>query len=104
MPGDDCRSGRACSARTFGLDSRRECVAIRARFGNLPGDFGYGKGATGREALSLLARLRGMESRAEALAKRFRADQWARSPDTGGVPGLVGEERERGCAVYWTRR
>jgi ABC-2 type transport system ATP-binding protein len=64
------------SARIFGLDSRRDSVAIRARLGNLPGDFGYGKGASGREALSLLARLRGVEdlSRAEELAHRFRAD------------------------------
>jgi ABC-2 type transport system ATP-binding protein len=64
------------SARIFGLDSRRESVAIRARLGNLPGDFGYGKQASGREALRLLSRLRGIEGlgRAEALAKRFRAD------------------------------
>lgn len=64
------------SARVFGLDSRRESVAIRARLGNLPGDFGYGKQATGRQALRLLARLRGMDGlgRAEALAERFRAD------------------------------
>ena len=64
------------SARIFGLDSRRESVAIRARLGNLPGDFGYGKQASGREALRLLARLRGVEGlgRAEALAERFRAD------------------------------
>ena len=64
------------SARIFGLDSRRESVAIRARLGNLPGDFGYGKGATGREALSVLARLRGIGDlgRAEELATRFRAD------------------------------
>jgi ABC-2 type transport system ATP-binding protein len=64
------------SARLFDLDSRRESVAIRARLGNLPGDFGYGKQASGREALRLLARLRGMNDlgRAEALAKRFRAD------------------------------
>jgi beta-exotoxin I transport system ATP-binding protein len=48
------------SARIFGLDSRRQSVAIRARIGNLPGDFGYGKLATGREAVSLLARLRGV--------------------------------------------
>ena len=27
----------------FGLDSRRDSVAIRARLGNLPGDFGYGR-------------------------------------------------------------
>ena len=66
----------AGSARLFGLDSRRDSVAIRRRLGNLPGDFGYGKAATGREAVSLLARLRGVEElgRAEALARRFRAD------------------------------
>lgn len=64
------------SARIFGLDSRRESVAIRARLGNLPGDFGYGKQASGREALRLLARLRGIDGpgRAEALAERFQAD------------------------------
>jgi ABC-2 type transport system ATP-binding protein len=64
------------SARIFGLDSRRDSVAIRARLGNLPGDFGYGKQADGKEALRLLARLRGIEGlgRAESLAARFRAD------------------------------
>jgi ABC-2 type transport system ATP-binding protein len=64
------------SARIFGLDSRRQSLAIRARLGNLPGDFGYGKQSTGREALQLLARLRGMPAtgRADALAKRFHAD------------------------------
>jgi ABC-2 type transport system ATP-binding protein len=64
------------SARIFGLDSHRDSVAIRARLGNLPGDFGYGKQATGREALRLLARLRGIEGlgRGEVLAERFRAD------------------------------
>jgi ABC-2 type transport system ATP-binding protein len=63
-------------ARIFGLDSHRDSVAIRARLGNLPGDFGYGKGASGREALALLARLRGARDlgRAEELARRFRAD------------------------------
>ncbi len=64
------------SARVFGLDSRRESVAIRARLGNLPGDFGYGKRSSGREALALLAKLRGVDDlgRAEELAHRFRAD------------------------------
>jgi len=64
------------SARLFGLDSRRESVAIRARLGNLPGDFGYGKRNSGREALALLARLRGVDDlgRAEELAHRFHAD------------------------------
>jgi ABC-2 type transport system ATP-binding protein len=64
------------SARIFGLDSHRDSIAIRARLGNLPGDFGYGKHATGSEAVALLARLRGIAGtgRAEALARRFRAD------------------------------
>ena len=66
-------SGRA---RIFGLDSRRDSVAIRARLGNLPGDFGFGREATGRRAVELLARLRGVAETARAgeLATRFRAD------------------------------
>jgi ABC-2 type transport system ATP-binding protein len=66
----------AGSARLFGLDSRHDSVAIRARIGNLPGDFGYGRQSSGREALRLLARLRGLDriGRAEALASRFHAD------------------------------
>jgi beta-exotoxin I transport system ATP-binding protein len=64
------------SARIFGMDSRRDSVAIRARLGNLPGDFGFGKHTSGHEALRLLARLRGVETleRAEELARRLRAD------------------------------
>src|SRR5256885_12032474 len=64
------------SARIFGLDSHRQSVAIRARLGNLPGDFGYGKQTSGREALRVLARLRAIDGigRAEELARRFHAD------------------------------
>jgi len=66
-------SGRA---RIFGLDSHRDSVRIRGRLGNLPGDFGYGRQSTGREALRLLARLRGVDGlgRGPELAKRFHAD------------------------------
>jgi ABC-2 type transport system ATP-binding protein len=66
----------AGGARVFGLDSRRDSVAIRARLGNLPGDFGYGRQASGRMALQLLARLRRVEGigRADSLATRFHAD------------------------------
>jgi beta-exotoxin I transport system ATP-binding protein len=125
------------SARIFGLHSRRDSVAIRARLGNLPGDFGFGKRTSGREALALLARLRGIDGlgRAEELARRFRADlerplgRLSRGnrqkvglilavfhrpellildePTSGLDPlmqeeflALVGEERERGCAVF----
>jgi ABC-2 type transport system ATP-binding protein len=58
------------------LDSRRDSVAIRARLGNLPGEFAFGRHASGREALVLLARLRGVDTleHAEMLAARFRAD------------------------------
>jgi ABC-2 type transport system ATP-binding protein len=64
------------TARIFGLDSHRDSVAIRARLGNLPGDFGYGRQATGREAVRLIARLRGVDGigRAGELAERFKAD------------------------------
>ncbi|HET7591080.1 MAG TPA: ABC transporter ATP-binding protein [Solirubrobacterales bacterium] len=64
------------SARIFGLDSRRDSVRIRARVGNLPGDFGFGRETPGREAVRLISRLRGVDgvSRAEELAARFRAD------------------------------
>ena len=127
----------AGSARVFGLDSHRDSVAIRARIGNLPGDFGFGKGVTGRRALALLARLRGITDlgRAEEIARRFRADlerplgQLSRGnrqkiglilavfhrpdllvldePTSGLDPlmqeeflALLGEERERGAAVF----
>jgi ABC-2 type transport system ATP-binding protein len=64
------------SASIFGQDSHRESVAIRTQLGNLPGDFGFGRQASGREALRLLARLRGVDGlgRATELAARFRAD------------------------------
>jgi ABC-2 type transport system ATP-binding protein len=64
------------SARVFGLDSRRDSRAIRARLGNLPGEFAYDERMTGRELLALFATLRGVESldRADALAERFEAN------------------------------
>ena len=64
------------SARLFGLDSRRESLAIRARLGNLPGDVSYDPWLTGRELLSFLAEIRDVRSlgRAPQLAARFHAD------------------------------
>ena len=63
-------SGRA---EIFGLDSRSQSRAIRARVGNLPGGFAYEKHLTGRELIELFARLRGISDlgRAEELAQRF---------------------------------
>jgi ABC-2 type transport system ATP-binding protein len=64
------------SARLFGLDSRRDSLVIRARLGNLPGEFACDPRRTGREVVALLAELRGMHDlgRATELADRFHAD------------------------------
>ena len=64
------------SATIFGLDSRHDSLAIRARLGNVPGDFAYDPRMTGRELVSFLADVRGMRDlgRADELAERFRAD------------------------------
>jgi ABC-2 type transport system ATP-binding protein len=64
------------TATIFGLDSRRDSLAIRARLGNLPGDFAYDPRLTGRELVSFLADARGMDGlgRAAELAERFEAD------------------------------
>jgi ABC-2 type transport system ATP-binding protein len=63
-------------ARIFGLDSRAGSREIRARLGNLPGEFSYEDHMTGRELLRLFADLRGMPDlgAAGALAERFEAD------------------------------
>jgi ABC-2 type transport system ATP-binding protein len=64
------------SARLLGLDSHRDSRAIRARVGNLPGDFAYEDRMTGREVLGFFAALRGMDDlgSAHALAERFESD------------------------------
>ena len=64
------------SARVFGLDSHRDSRAIRARLGNLPGEFAYDERMTGRELLALFATLRGVDrlDRAHALTERFEAN------------------------------
>ena len=64
------------SARVFGLDSRRDSLSIRARTGNLPGDFAYDPGLTGRELLAFFAELRGVTDgrRRHELTERFEAD------------------------------
>jgi ABC-2 type transport system ATP-binding protein len=64
------------SARLFGLDSRRDSLAIRARVGNLPGDFACDPRRTGRELIAFFAALRGVHDlgRAPQLAERFSAD------------------------------
>ncbi|HYF26848.1 MAG TPA: ABC transporter ATP-binding protein [Baekduia sp.] len=64
------------AATLFGLDSRRDSRAIRARTGNLPGDFAYDDRLTGSELLRLFADVRGLDGlgSAPALAERFEAD------------------------------
>ncbi len=66
-------SGRAL---LFGLDSRRKSREIRARLGNLPGDFACDPRLTGREFLEFCAGMRGMPGLGSGslLAQRFEAD------------------------------
>lgn len=64
------------SARVFGLDSRRDSVEIRARVGNLPGEFALEDRMTGEELLRFFARLRGVKDLgyAHELAERLGAE------------------------------
>ena len=64
------------SARVFGMDTRQDGLAIRARLRNLPGEFAYDDRLTGREVLAEAAALRGMRGlgRAAELADRLQAD------------------------------
>ena len=63
-------------ARVFGLDFRRESVRIRARVGNLPGEFALEDRMSGETLLRFFARLRGVEdlSYAHELTQRLGAD------------------------------
>lgn len=63
-------------AEVFGLDTRRESVEIRARVGNLPGEFALEDRTTGEGLLRFFARLRGVGDLgyARELAERFGAD------------------------------
>jgi beta-exotoxin I transport system ATP-binding protein len=63
-------SGRA---EIFGLDPRRDSVAIRRRLGYLPGDLQLYERLTAHEVLSYFAHLRGLDGlgSAPALAERF---------------------------------
>ena len=64
------------SAQLFGLDSHRKSRAIRARLGNLPGEFSCDDRWTGRDLLRFSAAVRGLDGlgRAGELAERFDAD------------------------------
>jgi ABC-2 type transport system ATP-binding protein len=64
------------SARIFGLDSRRDSLAIRARLGNLPGEFSCDPRLTGRALLRFCAEVRGVRDldAAADLARRFHAN------------------------------
>jgi ABC-2 type transport system ATP-binding protein len=66
----------AGSARILGLDIRRDSREIRARVGNLPGEFAYEPRMTGRELLRYAGALRGNGDLAPAqlLAERLEAD------------------------------
>lgn len=63
-------------ASIFGLDIREESVRIRARVGNLPGEFALEDRMTGEGLLRFFARLRGVRDLryAYTLAERLGAD------------------------------
>jgi len=58
----------------FGLDSRRESVAIRKRLGYLPGDLRLYERMTGRELLDYFGHLRGAPGDGEQIAERLDLD------------------------------
>jgi len=64
------------TATLFGLDSHEQSREIRARLGNLPGDFACDPRLTGREFLEFCAEARGMNGLGSASlhAQRFEAD------------------------------
>src|SRR5829696_1615357 len=63
-------------AWVFGMDTRKKSVEIRARVGNLPGEFALEDRMTGDELLRFFARLRGGRDLgyARELAERLGAD------------------------------
>ena len=63
-------------AWVFGMDTRRRSVEIRARVGNLPGEFALEDRMTGEELLRFFARLRGVKDLgyARELTDRLGAD------------------------------
>jgi len=63
-------------AWVFGMDSRRRSVEIRARVGNLPGEFALEDRMSGEELLRFFARLRGVKDLgyARELTDRLGAD------------------------------
>ena len=60
----------------FGLDSRRDSVAIRRRIGYLPGELRLYERLTGRELVAYFAHLRGLKGLGEAptIARRFELE------------------------------
>ena len=63
-------------AEVFGMDIRKDSVAIRSMVGNLPGEFTLEDRMTGEQLLRFFARLRGVKSldHAYELAGRIDAD------------------------------
>ena len=64
------------TATVLGLDSRKDSVAIHRKIGYLPGELAMYEKMTGRELLSYLAALRGVDADREvaSLAERFDLD------------------------------
>lgn len=73
------------TAQLFGLDSRRDSLAIRARVGYIPGELNLWKNRLASQVVRHLARLRGDEARiwgeAQRLAERLKLDMNKRIRD-----------------------
>ncbi|MCU0308845.1 MAG: ATP-binding cassette domain-containing protein [Thermoleophilia bacterium] len=108
------------TARLFGLDARRDGLAVRARTGNLPGEFAFAPRMSGR-APALAERLqadldrpigelsRGNREKVGIIQALFHApDLLVLDEPTSGLDpimqreflALVGEERARGTTVF----
>jgi len=72
----DLQRATSGTARVFGLDSRRDSLTIRARLGNLPGDFTMDSKLSGHELLDYCASVRRIDGLGTAprLAERFDAN------------------------------
>lgn len=91
-------------ALILGLDSRAASREIRARLGNLPGDFACEAGLTGRELLSFCAEARGIDGPGlgSLLAERVEADlDWRIGDLSRGNVRRLGSSRRCSMILSW---
>ncbi|MCS6835829.1 MAG: ABC transporter ATP-binding protein [Anaerolineae bacterium] len=91
------------TAQLFGLDSRRDSLAIRARIGYIPGELNLWKNRLASQVVRHMARLRGDEARiwaeAQHLAERLKLDMSKRIRDYS-----TGNKRKLGLVLALMHR